>query len=106
MSLERAKRRINQRVKKSTDDKAKILRRNYAEKLKEYVDTYFNNWSEDKDINAIAYDEIQKAWTIYCGNVNRVQKLVTLKPEQFAQAVAHVISLNPQFQEVKDITKL
>lgn len=70
--------------------------------LNELVNLYFNNYDELKD----RYDHINLEWKKRVHQINSTQKVVKLLPNSFEVEVARIVSENPQFQEIKDLTKI
>jgi hypothetical protein len=107
--LQRAQKELHMKRLKHHNEKAKALSAMYNERFNGYLQTYFNNFSEDEKENQISFDVLNKSWKKYCGDVNASQKYLSLKPGSFAEEVANIISKNPQFQkkdEVIDLTNL
>lgn len=70
--------------------------------LTELVNYYFNNYNDLKD----KYDKINLEWKKRMHQINSTQKLIKLQSNSFEVEVARIVSENPQFQEVKDLTKI
>lgn len=70
--------------------------------LTELVNYYFNNYNDLKD----KYDKINLEWKKRVHQINSTQKIIKLQSNSFEVEVARIISENPQFQEVKDLTKI
>jgi len=70
--------------------------------LQELVNHYFNNYENLKD----KYDRINLEWKKRVHQINSTQKIIKLRSDSFEVEVARIISENPQFQEVKDLTKI
>lgn len=70
--------------------------------LNELVNLYFNNFNQLKG----EYDKLNLEWKKRVHQINSTQKIIKLKPDSFKVEVARIVSENPQFQEVTDLTKI
>lgn len=97
----------NERVKRH-NEKVESLGKHYTDRLNEYLNTYFNNFTDDDQANLFAYDLLNKEWKTYSQNANTSQKVLQLRSNSFEVEVARIVKENPQFQKDKtvDLTKL
>jgi hypothetical protein len=71
----------------------------YNARLNEYLNTYFNSFSQDKRENEFAFDTLNKTWKKYVAWENKSQTLLTLKADSFEKEVSIIVSKNPQFKQ-------
>lgn len=95
--LDAQKKIIVDRAKKY-NDKVEKLGLQYQSRLNEYLNSYFNSFSEDPAENKFAYDTLNRSWKEYAMKANMSQKVLKLKIDSFEREVAIIVSKNPQFQ--------
>ena len=105
-ALELAQEKIMKERVRLHNEKIEKLGEEFSGRLNEFLSTYFNNFSEDKDANDFAYDVLNKEWKSYVNKRNTLQKIIQIKHDAFEVEVARIISENPQFQTVTDLTKI
>jgi len=89
------------------NEKCEALAKGYTERLNESLATYFNNFSNDEQINKSTYSLLNKEWKSYCQRVNALNKLFRLKHDGFEVETARIIKDNPQFQKgIINLTKI
>lgn len=93
-----AQRKIFEEKLKRYETKTEELGKIYTERLNEHLSTYFNNFSDDQQVNEYAYDLLNKTWKAYCQKVNATQSVVKLKADRFEFETARIVRENPQFQ--------
>jgi len=91
---------LNERMRNAYK-RAEELSALYTNRLNEYLDTYFSNFSEVVSENEFAYAVLDKQWKAYCRKANVAQKYVTLRTNDFEVEVARIVKENVKFQQTK-----
>jgi hypothetical protein len=82
--------------------KAKDMGDTYEKELNELLGWYFNDYEANKDF----YDKVNLEWKKLCQQVNGRQSIIKLRVDAFEKEVERIISENPAFQTVTDLTKI
>jgi hypothetical protein len=91
---------LNERMRNAYK-RAEELSVGYTNRLNEYLNTYFSNFSEVVSENEFAYAVLNKQWRAYCRKVNVAQKYVTLRANAFEVEVARIVKEDVKFQQTK-----
>ena len=108
-ALQLAQEQIYQERQKRYLEKIENMGKVYTERLNEHLNTYFSNFSDDLEMNQIAYNLLNKEWKSYVQKCNATQSKMQLRHDAFEVEVAGIIAKNPQFQPkdtITDLTKL